>query len=291
MRERLPPWFKKKIHHADVVMEMKELIAGLGLNTICESAICPNQGDCYARRTATFLILGDTCTRRCTFCAVNKGVPAPVNADEPAHIAAAVARMGLRYVVITSVTRDDLPDGGAGHFATTIRLLKERDPALGVEVLVPDFRGSRSALATVVAAGPDVINHNVETVPRLYPEVRPHADFGRSLALLRQCRELKPDLVTKSGIMVGLGESRTELEETMAALREAGCELLTIGQYLQPSPAHHEIVRFVPPEEFAEYAAAAQRLGFRAVAAAPFVRSSFSAAELLQKAAAGAHCS
>lgn len=286
MKERLPAWFKKRIHGADVIMEMKDLIGDLGLNTICESAICPNQGDCFAKRTATFLILGDVCTRNCTFCAVSKGVPRPVEADEPARIAEAVEKMGLRHVVITSVTRDDLPDGGAGHFADVVTMLKKRNEALTVEILVPDFQGSRAALRKVIESRPDVLNHNVETVPRLYPEVRPMANYRRSVELLREAKGLDASLVTKSGVMVGLGETQDELAQVMTDLREAACDLLTLGQYLQPSPAHHDVVRYVPPEEFDEFALTARALGFAGVASSPFVRSSFSAAELFHLAKA-----
>lgn len=254
MKGRLPSWFKKRIPDPGLITELKGLIGDLRLHTICESAICPNQGDCYSKRTATFLILGDVCTRNCTFCAVTKGVPLPVDEDEPVHLAQAVASMGLRHVVITSVTRDDLPDGGAAHFAKTVAMLKEEDKGLTVEVLIPDFQGSFAALKTVVDARPDVINHNVETVPRLYPEVRPLADFERSLRLLGRTKELDPRVITKSGIMVGLGETGEELFLTMAELRQAGCDLLTVGQYLQPSPQHHPVVRYVPPEEFDGYA-------------------------------------
>jgi lipoic acid synthetase len=284
VKGRLPAWFKKRIHGADVIMEMKDLIGDLGLNTICESAICPNQGDCYAKRTATFLILGEVCTRNCTFCAVSKGAPRPVEADEPARIAEAVEKMGLRHVVITSVTRDDLPDGGAGHFAGVVTMLKERNKDLTVEILVPDFQGTREALRKFIAARPDVLNHNVETVPRLYPEVRPMANYRRSVELLREAKEIDASLVTKSGVMVGLGETRDELAQVMTDLRETACDLLTLGQYLQPSPAHHDVARYVPPDEFDEYAGAARALGFAGVASSPFVRSSFSAAELFHRA-------
>jgi lipoic acid synthetase len=284
MRGRLPPWFKKKMPNAGMMTQMKGLLGDLGLHTICESAICPNQGDCFSKRTATFLILGDICTRNCTFCAVQKGIPRPVDSLEPEHVAEAVAAMELRHAVITSVTRDDLSDGGASHFAGTIRVLKARSPALTVEVLVPDFRGSQEALRMVVAARPDVINHNVETVPRLYPEVRPLANYNQSLRLLREAKILDPGIVTKSGVMVGLGESREELIATMAALREAGCDLLTIGQYLQPSPQHHPVIRYVPPDEFDHYAHIGREMGFRDVASAPLVRSSFCAAELFERA-------
>ena len=280
---RLPSWFKKKIPAPEVVRGMESLFQQLRLHTICENALCPNLGECFARRTATFLILGNVCTRNCTFCAVAKGVPRPVDEDEPQHLAEAVARLGLRHVVITSVTRDDLPDGGAAHFARVVSLLRERDETLTIELLIPDFAGSLSALKTVVDAHPDVINHNVETVPRLYPEVRPRADFSRSLMILGQAKELEPNLVTKSGLMVGLGETRDELVETMAALREVGCDLLTIGQYLQPSASHHPVVRYVPPEEFTEYAEIARAMGFAGVASAPLVRSSFKAAQLYER--------
>jgi lipoic acid synthetase len=280
MSGRLPVWFKKKIPDPAVLSNMGKLLGRLRLHTICESALCPNLGDCFARRTATFLIMGDICTRNCTFCAVKKGSPYPLDEDEPEHLAEAVETLGLKYVVITSVTRDDLPDGGASHFVRTINLLRERDGGLTVEVLIPDFSGSLSALRAVVDARPDVLNHNLETVPRLYPEVRPMADFQRSLGLLERVKELDSAIVTKSGLMVGLGETRDELLETMENLRKIDCDLLTIGQYLQPSPHHHPVVRYIPPQEFAEYESLGKSMGFRGVASAPLVRSSFNAAEL-----------
>ncbi|MBN1614945.1 MAG: lipoyl synthase [Deltaproteobacteria bacterium] len=284
MRSRLPPWFKKKMPDAVMMKRMKGLLGDLSLHTICESALCPNMGDCFSKGTATFLILGDICTRNCTFCAVQKGIPKPLDEKEPENVAEAVAAMELRHAVITSVTRDDLPDGGADHFAKTIRILKDRLPAVTVEVLVPDFRGSPEALRWVASARPDVINHNVETVPRLYPEVRPLANFEQSLRLLRQAKVLDPGIVTKSGVMVGLGERDEELIATMSALREAGCDLLTLGQYLQPSPRHHPVIRYAPPEEFDRYARLAREMGFLGVASAPLVRSSFCAAELFEQA-------
>ena len=259
---------------------MGALFDGLNLHTICESALCPNLGDCFSQRTATFLLLGNTCTRNCTFCAVKQGVPNPVDANEPQHLAEAVEKLGLRHVVITSVTRDDLPDGGASHFARTIALLQEKDQELTVEVLIPDFCGSLRSLKMIVDARPDVINHNLETVPRLYSEVRPKADFRRSLELLRQVKELDSRIVAKSGLMVGLGETREELLGVMEELRRVKCDLLTIGQYLQPSPSHHPVVRYIPPEEFLDYARTGKEMGFRAVASAPLVRSSFNAAQL-----------
>ncbi len=284
MRERLPPWFKKKVPDPRVLASMRALFDELSLHTICENALCPNLGDCFSNRTATFLLLGDICTRNCTFCAVKKGVPCPVDEKEPQHLAEAVEKLGLRHVVITSVTRDDLPDGGAAHFARTIARLQEKDKALTVEVLIPDFGGSLRSLKMVVDAHPDVINHNLETVPRLYPQVRPKADFQRSLRLLGQARELDSHIVTKSGLMVGLGETRDELLQAMEELRKVNCDLLTIGQYLQPSAHHHPVVRYVPPEEFVEYESLGKAMGFCDVASAPLVRSSFNAAQLYEKA-------
>jgi lipoic acid synthetase len=284
MAGRLPPWFKKKIPDPGILVGMKALFDGLGLHTICESALCPNLGDCFHRGTATFLILGNICTRNCTFCAVEKGIPLPRDEREPEHLVEAVAKMGLRHVVITSVTRDDLPDGGAVHFARTIALLKEMNRGLTVEVLTPDFGGSLASLKTVVKAHPDVLNHNLETVPRLYTEVRPKANFRDSLRLLKQAKELNSSLITKSGIMVGLGETRDELVQTMADLRAVDCDLLTIGQYLQPSPVHHPVVRYVPPEEFLEYEHLGRAMGFVDVASAPLVRSSFNAERLYEEA-------
>lgn len=284
MRSRLPPWFKKRIPEPGTMSGMRVLMNGLSLNTICESGLCPNIGDCFSKGTATFLLLGDTCTRNCTFCAVKKGVPGPVDEEEPEHLAEAVRQLGLKHVVITSVTRDDLSDGGATHFARTIRRLRAEDRALTVEVLVSDFAGSPEAVRLVVDACPDVINHNLETVPRLYPEVRPKADYKRSLELLRLVKELDGRIITKSGLMVGLGETRDEMLRVMDDLREVDCGLLTIGQYLAPSSEHHPVVRFVSPDEFSEYERIGQEMGFRAVASAPLVRSSFDAAHLYTRA-------
>ncbi len=280
MKGRLPVWFKKRLPLPGIMAEMGHLLDSLHLHTVCQSAHCPNIGDCFTKHTATFLILGDTCTRNCTFCAVNKGVPQPPDPREPEHLAEAVAQLSLKHVVITSVTRDDLPDGGAGHFARIISFLKERNASLTVEVLIPDFRGSRIALEVVVSANPDVINHNIETVPRLYPEVRPMADFRRSVELLLRVEEMDAGIITKSGLMLGLGESHDEIINAMQALRMANCDLLTIGQYLQPSPKHHPVVSFISPEQFEEFAQLGRSMGFREVASAPLVRSSFQAAEL-----------
>jgi len=284
MRQRLPSWFKKKMPDPAHLASMRALFQELSLHTICESAICPNLGDCFSRKTATFLLLGNICTRNCTFCAVGKGVPGPLDENEPEHLAEAVDKLELRHVVVTSVSRDDLPDGGASHFARTITLLKERGDDLSIEVLIPDFLGSPGSIETVVAAQPDVINHNMETVSRLYPEVRPQADFQRSLRLIGRVKEMDSRIVTKSGVMVGLGETRDELMQTMQELRGVNCDLLTIGQYLQPSSRHHPVVRYVPPDEFLEYEKTGKDMGFRDVASAPLVRSSFNAAQLYARA-------
>ena len=280
VKGRLPPWFNQKIADPDKVLPVKGLLDGLSLHTVCESALCPNIGGCFSRGTATFLILGNVCTRGCTFCAVKKGSPTPLDNEEPRHLLEAVEKLDLKYVVITSVTRDDLADGGAAHFAKTIRLIHEKKPDTIVEVLIPDFRGSREAIKAIVAARPEVINHNVETVPRLYPEVRPQADYRRSVELLATSKRLDPRIITKSGLMLGLGESREEVMAVMRDLREVGGDLLTIGQYLPPSHRHHPIVNFVTPEEFAGYETTGKEMGFAGVASAPLVRSSFKAAEL-----------
>jgi lipoic acid synthetase len=284
MKGSLPPWFKQKIPDPTVMSSMQNLQEGLHLHTICGSAQCPNIGECFSRKTATFLILGDVCTRRCTFCAVSKGLPVPVDEWEPPHLLEAVKRLGLRYVVVTSVTRDDLADGGASQFVKTIEILHQQGNGVIVEVLVPDFRGSVEALGKVVEAGPEVINHNLETVPRLYPEVKSGAHYRRSLKLLSEVKRMDPKIMTKSGLMVGLGETRQEVIEVMRDLREANCDLLTIGQYLRPSLKHHPVFSFVSPEEFSEYEQIGREMGFRGVASAPLVRSSYRAAELYAKA-------
>ncbi|HEY56303.1 MAG TPA: lipoyl synthase [Dehalococcoidia bacterium] len=284
MRARLPSWFRQPPVDPEAMVLVEGLLNRLSLHTICESAHCPNAGDCFSRKTATFLILGNICTRNCSFCAVAKGRPLAVDDEEPEHLLAALEKLGLRYVVITSVTRDDLDDGGASHFARTVRLIHQRRPGTLVEVLIPDFRGSFEALRVVAEARPEVINHNVETVPRLYPRVRAMADYRRSVRLLSQVKDLEPGIVTKSGLMLGLGETREEVVQVMKELREARCDLLTLGQYLPPSEQHYPLSRFVTPEEFSELAATGRELGFAEVASAPLVRSSFKAAELYAKA-------
>jgi len=284
MKERLPPWFKQKPADPRVMVPMEKLLDGLSLHTICESALCPNVAECFSRKTATFLILGDVCTRRCSFCAVKKGQPLPVDGKEPQHLLEAVEKLNLSYVVVTSVTRDDLSDGGASQFVKTINMLHQKRKGVVVEVLVPDFLGSAESLRAIVEARPDVVNHNVETVPRLYSEVRPEADYSRSLKLLSMAKKLNPDIVTKSGLMLGLGETKEEVVKVMEDLRGVNCDLLTIGQYLQPSPEHHPVARFISPEEFSQYGDIGRDIGFVEVAIAPLVRSSFKAAELYAKA-------
>lgn len=255
------------------------VIRDLRLETVCESAKCPNRTECWSQRTATFMILGNVCTRPCGFCSVPKGKTEALEADEPERVAEAAARLGLRYVVITSVTRDDLPDGGADHFYRSVLAVRERTGAT-VEVLTPDFLGNRAAIERVVAARPEVFNHNTETVPRLYYRVRRNADYHRTLQLLRQVKASAPGMTTKSGLMLGLGETTEELLEVLADLRRVGCDILTLGQYLQPTPAHLPVERYVPPEEFDDIGSLARRMGFSLVASGPFVRSSYHAGEM-----------
>jgi lipoic acid synthetase len=276
---RRPEWLRLSPLDPKILGPMRRLTHDLELHTVCESAYCPNRPDCFSRNTAAFMILGDTCTRHCTFCGIKKGHPQDPDPQEPQHIVDATSTLKLSYVVVTSVTRDDLPDGGATHFARTIRAIHDYDPAIALEVLIPDFGGSRSALATVLSARPAVLNHNLETVPRLYPGVRPEADYRRSLEVLSRGRLIGDNLLTKSGIMLGLGESRREVIELMNDLRQAGCDVLTVGQYLPPSRRHHELVRYVSPEEFVEYQTIGKDMGFLSVFSGPLVRSSFHAAE------------
>lgn len=277
---RRPEWLKLSPLDPTILNKMRRLMRDSKLHTVCESAQCPNRTECFAEGTATFMILGNICTRNCTFCAVKHGKPYAPDSQEPEHIVEAVNKLGLRYVVITSVTRDDLPDGGASHFAQTIRAIHEYDSDIMVEVLIPDFKGSLSALQTVTDACPSVLNHNIETVPRLYPEVRPEANYQRSIQFLKQAKLLNRKLLTKSGLMLGLGETQQEVSEVMDDLRLAGCDVITIGQYLQPSLSHHKLVRYVPPEEFEEYQNIGREMGFASVISGPLVRSSFHAAEM-----------
>ena len=279
IRPRLPQWLKVTMPGGPGYLELKRLMRGQQLHTVCEEAHCPNIGECWERGTATFMILGDLCTRRCHYCAVTTGRPQGVDLQEPARLAATVQELGLRYCVITSVNRDDLPDGGAFIFAACINRIRAQSPHCKVEVLIPDFAGSPDALARVMSARPDVLNHNIESTRRLFPRVRPKGDYQRSLDLLAQAKALAPDAVTKSGIIVGMGETQDELVATMADLRAVDCDLLTIGQYLRPSAKHIAIDRFYHPDEFAELARIGREMGFKHVAAGPLVRSSYHADE------------
>jgi len=279
-----PEWLKARFPGGPNYHELKVLTNNLRLHTVCESARCPNIGECWDQRTATFMILGDVCTRRCGFCAVPKGAPLPIDYDEPERVAQAVARLGLLYAVVTSVNRDDRKDGGAEIFALTIEAIRRIRPECKVEVLIPDFQGSREALAAVLAARPDVLDHNTETVPRLYPVVRPGARFERSLELIARVREIAPNIATKSGMMLGLGEEREEVLGAMRALVEHGCQILTLGQYLRPSVDHLPIARYYTPQEFADFKKEGEAMGFRHVESGPLVRSSYHARTQLQEA-------
>ena len=278
-RPALPRWLKRPLPLAGGLGSTRNLIADLNLETICESGKCPNRTECWSRKTATFMVLGETCTRPCGFCAVKRGKPEDVAADEPDRLAEAAARMGLRHVVITSVTRDDLPDGGADHFRRCILAVRARTGAT-VEVLTPDFNGDEKALDIVLQARPEVFNHNMETVNRLQQFVRRKAQYEVSLQVLAYVKKAAPDIRTKSGLMLGLGESTEEILETLADLRVAGCDLVTLGQYLQPSQRHLSVVRYLPPEEFDHLGKLARTMGFVDVASGPFVRSSYHADEM-----------
>ncbi len=279
-----PVWLRRKLPTGPEYERIRRLIHARKLTTVCQEAMCPNQFECFARGTATFMLLGERCTRNCRFCAVANGPLGPPDPEEPGRVGEAVRTLGLRYAVLTSVTRDDLVDGGSGHFAAAIRAIRAEIPSCLIEVLIPDFQGDAQALATVLEATPAVLNHNLETVPRLYAEVRPQAEYGRSLDLLLAVKTMAPAMITKTGLMVGLGESWTELLAVFADLRRAGCDLLTLGQYLQPTRAHLEVARFLPPEEFEALRQEALALGFAAVAAGPFVRSSYQAEQLFRAA-------
>ena len=280
-----PPWLKRRLPAGPAYQQVRRLMQTGGLHTVCQEACCPNLWECFSCNTSTFMILGATCTRDCRFCAVAHGLPEAPDPEEPERVAAAAAELGLNYVVVTSVTRDDLPDGGAGHFADTIRALRGAMADVRVEVLIPDFKGNAAALRTVLAAGPDVLNHNIETVPRLYPAVRPQADYRQSLQLLERSRRWAPRIPTKSGLMLGLGETEDEVRTTLADLRRVGCAILTLGQYLQPSASHLPVSCYLPPEIFDTWRETALTMGFAEVAAGPFVRSSYHAKESFLKAA------
>ena len=274
-----PDWLKVRAPGGPVYRDLKQLVSDLRLHTVCESARCPNIGDCWERRSATFMILGDICTRACGFCAVKTGRPEGLDREEPERVAEAISQLGLRFAVITSVNRDELSDGGAEIFAATIEAVRQRCPNTGVEVLIPDFEGNADALKAVLDARPQILNHNIETVPRLYRLVRPQAKYERSLELLQRAREYSPKVVTKSGMMLGVGEEPEEVLQTMKDLRAVDCDVLTLGQYLRPSLQHIPVVRYVDPAEFAELRDQGLHMGFRHVESGPLVRSSYHADE------------
>ena len=278
-RRRLPDWLKVPAPGNAEYRKLKRLARDLSLNTVCESAICPNIGECWGTGTATFMILGDICTRSCGFCAIGTGRPGTLDEEEPGRVARAVETLGLRHAVITSVNRDELPDGGARVFAKTIRAIHGRCDGTSVEVLIPDFQGDRNALAVVLDAGPEILNHNVETVPRLYRAMRPQARYGRSLELLRNSKAIRREIPTKSGVMVGAGETLEEIRQTIRDVAQQDADILTIGQYLQPSPSHVPVNRFYSPGEFTKLQEFAMRLGFSHVESGPLVRSSYHAAD------------
>lgn len=275
-----PPWLKKSLTFNEISHKTNNTLAKHKVQTVCQQARCPNIGECFSEGRATFLILGDICSRKCKFCAIRSGEPAPPDSDEPERVARAAESLGLSHVVITSVTRDDLQDYGSSHFAKTIAALKIRLPSATVEVLVPDFLGKREFVKVVIDQDPDIFNHNVETVPRLYKVVRAGADYGRSLQVLGLVRQMSDELYTKSGLMVGMGEHDFEVYRVMEDLRDVGCGILTIGQYLQPSSRHYPVYEFLHPDRFKEYEARAYELGFVYVASGPFVRSSYHAEKL-----------
>jgi lipoic acid synthetase len=280
---RHPAWLKVPLTGTH---ETRKILRSYGLSTVCEEARCPNQGKCFSKNTATFMILGDRCTRNCSFCAVDSSHPEPPDYDEPGRVAEAAVKLGLEFVVITSVTRDDLIDGGAGHFARTIEAIRELKKDIKTEVLTPDFKGDAQAIRVVLEAGPDVFNHNMETVPRLYDKVRPQAEYLLSLEVLKKAKQISPAIKTKSGIMVGLGETFEEVLAVMQDIRDAGCDFLTVGQYLQPRRTNIPVVEYIRPEVFEQYKERALSMGFRAVSSSPLTRSSMNAGDLFKEASA-----
>lgn len=281
---RKPEWLRIDMNKGRSLGYVQDILKKYSLNTVCEEANCPNRMECFSKKTATFMILGSECSRNCRFCNVSHGALERVNPHEPENVANATAEMGLNHVVITSVTRDDLPDGGAGHFAKVVNAIRAKDPNIIIEVLIPDFQGDRQALKLVVDSKPEIINHNVETVPRLYDDVRPMAIYERSLEVLKRVKEMDKGILTKSGIMVGLGEKEEEVVGVMKDLREIDCDFLTIGQYLAPSKKHHPVIEYVTPETFEKYGLKGEELGFSFVASSPLVRSSYNAAEAMEAA-------
>jgi lipoic acid synthetase len=277
-----PEWLRVKAHSISGLETVENMLKELHLNTVCDEAACPNRGECFGRKTATFMILGSVCTRQCTFCNVSKGKSQQVNENEPKNVAQAVKALSLKHTVITSVTRDDLPDGGAGHFVKVINAIRDTTPGVTIEVLIPDFQGDEDALKKVVDAHPDIINHNIETVPTLYKEVRPQADYQRSLDVLKNVKRMDRTINTKSGIMLGLGEKEEQVLSVLRDLREVDCDFLTIGQYLAPSAKHHPIVEYIHPDQFKAYEKEAYQMGFLYVASGPLVRSSYMAEQALK---------
>ena len=278
-----PEWLKIRVSDIEQIEETTNLIRKLSINTVCDSAECPNLGECFGKKTATFMIMGNICTRRCRFCAVTKGDATPLDPLEPERIGQACKEMGLKHVVVTSVTRDDLDDGGAGHFVRVMQEIRKNNPQSTVELLIPDLAGNWEALKMIVDAKPEILNHNIETVPELYETVRPKAIYKRSLQLLKKAKEFNPKLITKSGIMLGLGENEEQVLKVMDDLRSVDCDILTIGQYLQPSTEHIELKEYIRPEIFEAYKQIAEEKGFKYVASGPFVRSSYNAALGLEK--------
>ena len=283
VKKRLPPWLRRPVPHGQEVRKVQRAIRRWGLHTICESGSCPNRQECFSKGRLTFMILGNICTRNCAFCGVMTGKPLPPDPGEPERLCAAAKELALKYVVITSVCRDDLPDGGAAQFVMAIDALHRHNLSVKIEVLIPDFLGSLSALERVVAAQPTVLNHNIETVPRLYQEVRPQANYRRSLEVLKMAKSLNKSLLTKSGLILGLGEREDEVIEVMKDLREVDCDFITLGQYLRPSLRHHEVAEYITPEEFERYKVISEEMGFSGVASGPLVRSSFGAEDMWQK--------
>ncbi len=283
-RQRKPDWIRVKAPTSREYAATRDLMRSLNLNTVCEEAACPNIGECWTKKHATVMILGDVCTRACAFCNVKTGMPRKVDVEEPEHVAEAAAKLGLEHIVITSVDRDDLADGGAGQFVKVIEALRRTTPSTTIEILTPDFRGKmREAVEAIVAAGPDVYNHNLETVPRLYPMIRPGARYYASLRLLEEVKRHNPLIFTKSGVMLGLGEQRLEVHQVMDDMRCAGIDFLTMGQYLQPTPKHTKVIEFVTPQAFSAYGAIARAKGFLQVAASPLTRSSYHAGDDFQQ--------
>ena len=280
---QFPKWLKKKLPATAVAQNTARTLSDLKLTTVCQSAKCPNIWECFSKKIATFMIMGNICTRNCKFCGVQSGIPSPLEEDEPKRVAEAVKKFGLKHVVITSVTRDDLPDGGAAHFVKTIKKIRWKNPEVSIEVLIPDFQGNENSIKKIIEKKPLIINHNIETVPSLYSTVRPQADYQRSLNLLKFVKQTAPDILTKSGLMVGLGETCNEVIQTMQDLRKVHCQIITIGQYLRTSPEHIEISQFIHPTTFKRYAQSAKRLGFLHAYCDPYVRSSYNAYRFVRK--------